>query len=240
MEKKTKHLHLSVEGGSLLEDDISALTPVSGVPWQQALETLDLRQDELLGLRVLEVGAGSSTLMKRLLDSGIDAYAIDPAYRSRADLKGRIRAYINTHEHFTREDKQRRLAELEEFIESMKQNPQRYIRAMAGSIPFPDATFDRVISLTAISAYLNWDRKVYLQAVNECLRVTKPGGQIIFSPFLYDPAKFGSELNTIRETNDQVLLRTLHGDPRVASVQTPRIKSSDTTRLVISMSPVAK
>lgn len=236
MEKKSRGMVLSHDGGSISEQDLADRVPISGVSFQQALEALGLTEEELLGLRVLDIGAGTSTFLKRLLDLQVDAYAIDPAYKSRSDLKGKVKAYITGHDHFSKPEKQKRLTELEEFMESMKDHPERYLRALAGSIPFPDDSFDKVVSLSAISGYLNADMPIYLQAVDECIRVTKPGGQIILSPFSMDTNRFPQEVNALRRVNDMRLIGVLGVNPQVASALAQPLQThAYARRLVISL-----
>jgi len=145
--------------------------------------------EDVRGLKVLDVGGGGSDATAVLLEKGADAWAIDPRYKSRSDVKGKVRQYLleltqrwgkkPPWDEFIRSQEKA----LERFIRSARERPERYIVAYASSIPFPDNYFDFVFSTNCITEYLDVRPETFLAAISECVRVTKPCGQIHVFPF---------------------------------------------------------
>lgn len=75
----------------------------------------------------------------------------------------------------------------DEFFSGLDQGDDYYIPAVAGQLPFRDDTFDITFSLQTISFFLIKDRDVFLNAVQEAVRVTKLGGTVRLQPWLGTP-----------------------------------------------------
>ncbi len=189
--------------------------PTSSEPWEDIFETVQFPED-IRGLRILDVGAGASDAVAHLLELGADAYAIDPIFKSRADLKGKARNN-NRLLPFSKEQRMRRNNALESFMDSLKDQPERYRTASATQIPFRDNFFDIVYSISAVLGYLDLDREVLLKGVSECLRVAKPGGRVVFAPYLARPL-FPGPVNDLRIDNEKQMIKWLNGDPKVQHI----------------------
>lgn len=75
-------------------------------------------------------------------------------------------------------------------------NLDKNIKFAVGDIrdlPFDDNSFDLVYTTRVIINLSNWNEQV--KAINECIRVTKPGGAIVFSEAFWEPLVL---LNSIR------------------------------------------
>lgn len=64
-------------------------------------------------------------------------------------------------------------------------------------IPFGDNTFDVVYTTRVIINLPNWEEQK--QAIDECVRVTKPGGTIVFSEAFYEPLMLLNSLRILKQ-----------------------------------------
>jgi ubiquinone/menaquinone biosynthesis C-methylase UbiE len=62
-------------------------------------------------------------------------------------------------------------------------------------LEFEDAKFDVTYTTRVIINLNNWNEQI--QAINECLRVTKPGGKVIFSEGFWEPLVILNSLRSI-------------------------------------------
>lgn len=190
------------------------------MPWETSIRLLDL-PEKLQGVRILDVGGGASDLTAELLDRGADAYAVDPRYRSRSDLKGRVRKHIKGLYSTTDRDHMRRsFKTLERFMQSTKTHANRYKSAYASELPFPDDYFDIIFSIDCITVYLDIDSNLLYRATQECIRTVKSGGKVHFFPFGDTANVFGdSDVTTLRLQNQNQLLTSLRVNP-IVNVET--------------------
>jgi len=98
------------------------------------------------GRKILEVGAGQGAMILELLERGADAYGVEPG----REFTTLARMRLNAAGH----------------------DPLRIYERPGESLPFPDSSFDYVISLQVLEHVL--DPAPVLQ---EIFRVLKPGGQ---------------------------------------------------------------
>lgn len=211
------HLSVDPESGTtnLSEKDVANISPTSALSWDRAKSILRL-PEEVSKLRVLDVGAGASDITAALLSQGADAYAVDPKYNSKSNIRGQIQAQLKTPYYV---DRKREVQEtLERFMESIKTNPDHYKTAMGTNMPFSDDFFDVVFSLGAISGYLDVDRNLFLAAIQECLRVLKPGGTLQLMPFLDRISSQPEGINQLRLSNDAYVKNWLEKNPQIAEV----------------------
>lgn len=168
---------------------ISEDTLVTAYPWLEIGLRIKL-PDTVSELRILDVGGGGSDATASFLDLGAEAYAIDPVYKSTADLKGKVRHTWKV----MRENDGDAMAKLSQLlqedaldrcIKSIKQNRDHYRTDSATSITFPDDFFDIVFSSRCVTTHLSSNYQVFSTAVSECLRVTKPGGSVQFFPWRF-------------------------------------------------------
>ncbi len=195
--------------------DLEGVAQPTSPSWEEVFTSV-LIPEEVNGLKILDVGAGASDAVKRLSDLGADAYAIDPRYRSRSDLKGLVRKHNKVLEG---EDSARREQALESFMESIKNTPERYKTASATDIPFTNDFFDIVYSRIAVTYYLDVDRDIFSKAVSECIRVTKPGGSIRFFPYREAEPAWPEIVNDLRLNNEYEIFDKISRDPNISSLK---------------------
>ena len=170
-----------------------------------------LKPERLTGQKVLDVGAGGSDATATLAQFGVDAYALDPRY---VDLKALEQEIFE----LQGIDHEAENLALGRFLESVNQDPSRYIAGSATNIPFKDNTFDLVISKAAIMFHLDFDSGVLNEAIEECLRVTKPGGSIRLHPLMHREEEVPEFVNELRLNNEARKIMALQVDTRIAQV----------------------
>jgi ubiquinone/menaquinone biosynthesis C-methylase UbiE len=201
----------------LTEDELSKSVPPSALPWARAGEFVQLPAD-VKGLAVLDVGAGASDITAILMERGADAYAIDPKYRKKSEINDMIKAHLRSGQY----DMPTRMTinqTLLKWTASIAKTPDRYKATSATHLPFADNFFDIVFSIDTLTAFLDVDRGILMQSVQECLRVTKPGGRVTFSPFQDIQPIWPPAINALRLRNDEHLLNWLKTNPDVESVE---------------------
>ncbi len=207
------HLQADEQGKTnLAVKDLEGVAQPTSASWEEVFECV-LMPSDVKGLRILDVGAGASDAVCKLLELGAEAYAIDPRYRSRADLKGRVKKHNKLVS-----NKLRRNEALESFMESAKSRPERYLEASATEIPFPDNFFDIVYSRIAVTSYLDVDRDIFSNAVEECIRVAKTGGSIRFFPYMDVEPGWPPEVNELRIDNEREVVNRLKKDSRIKGI----------------------
>ena len=218
---------------NLTEQAIANVTAPSSEEWQRTFQAALIREEEVAGLKILDVGGGASDFTARLLELGADAYAIDPKYARMSLLKEHVRknnSYYNTE--LLAVDFKTLNKALERFKQSSMTHRDRYKAAFASAIPFPDNTFDIVFSQFAILGYLNVDISVLQAAAEECLRVTKPSGTVRLFPFKEKQLKWDEAVNALRMKNDHRLLEHFQQRADVESVTTQVSRSKGNTLVI--------
>ena len=90
--------------------------------------------------------------------------------------------------------------------ESRQQHPQRdRIRFETGDIRqlrFPDASFDLVYTTRVLINLLTWEEQVV--GINECVRVTKRGGTVVFSEAFWEPLVLLNSLRWLKQLSPLV------------------------------------
>ena len=177
--------------------------------------------DELQGKSILDIGGGASDMTALLLELGADAFAIDPRYDESWNSLAREAQVdavncVGMSECDLRE--YRRVAQC--FVVSAEQAPDRYVTAFATKLPFPDEQFDIVCSVYCLTSFLSYRRSIFLQAMNEALRVAKPTGTLHLYPF----GDWKEEPKDIRPSIIQSVFAELKTQGHVQSVAYAPIK----------------
>ncbi|HZQ29739.1 MAG TPA: methyltransferase domain-containing protein [Patescibacteria group bacterium] len=191
---------------------------------------------DVSGLSFLDIGAGGSDFTATLLERGANAFAIDPLYKSRSDLKGKMKNFFELSRKRKLNFLPRQERAFERFYESIKTNPDHYKAAQAENLPFPDNYFDYVISITAITQYLDSNKDTLFAAVKEAIRVTKPHGLIQIFPFQDEYISAVSPISPYREAydtlyevrqkNQRALLKVLEDNQAVTINVSPTYEGS--------------
>lgn len=245
------------EGGGVigLEEYIAGVSfcTARSAPEYSAVFQLDIQPD----MKVLDVGAGGSDFTARLLELGIDAYAVDPIYKARSQVRGKVEEYNKillksaTSPQVRKGFIQRAVRAretVERFSESVRLNPSHYIPEFVLSMSFPEDTFDRVYSNNCVTEWMDGtDSLLFLGAVGQLIRVTKPGGKIQLYPFVekgeapkgIKPAVSPEELErryAKRDANHRQLLEVL----RAAQIPFGSFQGDAQSRTLIIEKPVVK
>lgn len=219
-----------------IEKSVAEASAPTCMPWRYATDMLEL-PGGTNRFSLLDIGAGASSLVPRLLERGVDAYAIDPKYQ---DIPGLIRQAEGRNYTFkqtgqTEEFKARRSA-LEMFQHSARRHPDRYIPAYASSLPFEDERFDVVCSIGTASQFLDWDLRLLVETAEESLRKTKKGGTVQYSPWGESDLVGVAHVDQVRMEAQAALIDWLHNNPLVTSFrfrQMPASYKFQLTTLVI-------
>lgn len=209
------------------EKRLFEMSAPSGISWQEGVRLISFPR-VLSGLRSLDIGAGASDLVCKLLEEDADAYAVDPAYLNMSGLIEQVKlANMLLKLRYGDIYKPRDTA-LERFIRSSKEQPTRYKQAFASSLPFEDNYFNLVYSINSIFPYVDADPQLAIRVIKECLRVTKPGGMIQLFPF-EGKVDFGQgqEILKLRTVSHLRLSEWIRSNPRVGYSITRVGKAND-------------
>lgn len=153
---------------------------------------------ELTG-RILDCPGGAASFVAEANRLGIDAVAVDPFYAGDPDAlatqavadaaRGNGFMLENAHRFvwtFFRDPAdhhRRRVAAAEAFAADLREHPQRYLAAALPHLPFPDASFDLVLSSHLLFTYGDrFDDTFHLAALMELVRVGR--GHVRLFPVL--------------------------------------------------------
>jgi len=186
-------------------------------PWSVVAALIPFGET-VAGDAIVDVGAGGSNAVATLLSLGADACAIDPRYQSWPSLERDCLTYFERHEALGRLPAAREAsaspiaqqrAAFREFAASFHdpRNADRYRAAVATNLPFAEASVDLVYSLDCLTQYLDRRFDLLEAAVEEALRVLRPGGRLVIVPFRDDVFALGYQLD--RRTNQRRLERWL-------------------------------
>jgi len=86
-----------------------------------------------------------------------------------------------------------RLAQTQRKLDDRIEFHEGDIRALA----FPDASFDVVYTTRVLINLQTWDEQV--TGINECLRVTRPGGKVVLSEAFWEPLALLNAMRALRQ-----------------------------------------
>lgn len=148
-----------------------------------------LTGDDLAG-RILDCPGGAAAFTAEVNELGGDAIACDIAYfdhsgeelaavaESEADRGNRyVRAHADRYEwtYFADPDEHRHVRQraAQRFAADIRRYPERYVPARLPSLPFPDRSFDLVLSSHLLFSYADTlDYSFHVEAIIELMRVT--------------------------------------------------------------------
>lgn len=178
---------------------------VTGNRWEVLKDFYRLPQD-VTGLKIADICAGESDLTAVLSSLGADAVAVDMGYANPDLLRGRrVQTFKNSlirsglspesvsHIPPTEFEKA-----TQRFARSLRENPEKYVHASALALPFGDNQFDFVLSFFGIVGVFEEDMQVLRRAINEAIRVVKPGGQVQIGPAADGTQTYQGRINTGR------------------------------------------
>lgn len=179
-----------------------------GFEW--ALQMLGLKESQLQGKRILNVGAGNDFFGQTASEKGLEVISLDCDYGSHPDLTEKWDFFKRKY--------------------CIPKNVQA-IGAVAEKLPFRSGTFDYVISVHSIPKYSTSVCNAGL-AIEEMVRVVKPGGEIRIYPFLINPAlaleirkggeSFPPSRKKIQGTSEEELKNYLNKDEKMALIKLRR------------------
>jgi SAM-dependent methyltransferase len=162
-----------------------------------------LEETDLTAGSVLDVAGGASSFTAHLQGMGVHAVAADPFYSGLteqviADAEKEIemssakladRATHYDWSFYGTPEKHRRLREqsLALFAEDFRREDAltRYVAAALPSLPFSDDTFSLILCSHFLFLYADaFDEQFHMDAIDELLRVLKPGGQLRIYPLV--------------------------------------------------------
>lgn len=161
-----------------------------GRTWEEYLLIFNVKEEQLMGKRVLDCPGGACAFTAVANQKGIHAVAADLAYYfSPEELKEKglndieytlekIEQVKNRcrWDHFknVEELKNERLQALTQCIEDMERDRGRYVPAILPVLPFENDSFDHTFSAHFLFMYADKiDYKFHLQTIKELMRVTK-------------------------------------------------------------------
>lgn len=151
----------------------------------RVLSGLKLKEDDLRNKQILEIGSGQAYVAEEAKQKGINIISFDPVYGTK---KGR-RIFQEYSE------KQHKYVPIKD---------PNAVGGVAENLPFADETFDYVLAYSSVPKFsISIERAE--DAMDEMVRVLKPGGEIRIFPFFIDP-NFASEVRHGRGLEAQSLL----------------------------------
>ena len=163
------------------------------VPWGRSFEEyLDmfLLSEEDLTRKIVGVGDGPASFNARMHQRGIEIISADPVYQfSEEQIRERIQKTYDTVISQTRENQNKfvwtripsvealsriRMEAMEEFCRDFELGKKqgRYLNAALPTLPFPDRSFDLVLSSHLLFFYsANKDLDFHIQSASELLRI---------------------------------------------------------------------
>lgn len=162
-------------------------SPVSGNRWEDLVEFYDLPR--LRYTKILDICAGESNFVPWLRRKGAQAFALDLGYSNPEKLHEKRKDDLiqySIHEGIDAStldrDKLATDAQTRDFQRSFQEHPDYYVAGSAHSLPFRNSSFDFVTSFYGIFGVLDKDSGLLSLAVEEAIRIMKPGGQIQIGP----------------------------------------------------------
>ncbi|MCX6766335.1 MAG: class I SAM-dependent methyltransferase [Candidatus Moranbacteria bacterium] len=138
------------------------------------LMALDLKKEDLIENKILDIGAGAALFAKEAKKRNIDVTALDPMYGLEDGIEILKNAGKKEHkEPVSNIDEQRK----------RKDWIPKALCAIGKEMPFKDASFDKEICMLSSFFYAEDDRELE-DNLNESLRVLKPDGKLLIYPLL--------------------------------------------------------
>jgi hypothetical protein len=160
--------------------------------------------DSLQGIRALDIGSGVSDLTATLLSLGADAYALDYGYHDLEGLLARSKYPSSPNP---------------AFIDSFRDNPERYVPGSAHAIPFEAESFDLVTSFHGIfGGVLDRDFDLLQLSASQAVRILRVGGVMMIGPFLggkvLSPAEKANQIALVEGLNMRGDIEVCESRPR--------------------------
>ncbi len=134
-------------------------------------EILNVKFEEWKGLKILDIGGTpNGNFARSAKDLGLDIVTYNPVKNPNQKL------LENGHVQIVNRNKQ-------VTILNPNSTPNT-IYGLAQQMPFKPNSFDKIIGLTSIPAYLPNNINEYRETFNELLRILKPGGECILIPVM--------------------------------------------------------
>ncbi len=207
------------EGGGFIGTTPKELTEqayVSAMDFRSWNKNIVFPQD-VGGLRILDIGSGGSNSSLLLREKGAIVVALDPRHKDLPSLKRFVDKYISdrfsdseiTVDQNTQSgelwiakyelgvNKRRTIKAFDEFLNQANAG-EGNVAGTAEALPFLDNSFDFIFSHDCISRIHVHNFEMFIQAIQEGLRVLKPGKEFQIGPWAaYGPA-VSAEIDTVQ------------------------------------------
>lgn len=158
------------------------------------------------GSRIVDIGAGVSSLTAELRAEGADAYAVDAKYASETEIRESVHpVYQNS-----------RMTDM--FFQDYHDHRDHYHRTLIGHepLPFEDNSVDYILSGKFLSTILLNDWESFCRAYEECIRVLKPCEHPLDEGVLViEPWTGGLSMSEVHAVHAYQFQQVLKDDPRV-------------------------
>jgi ubiquinone/menaquinone biosynthesis C-methylase UbiE len=151
------------------------------------LRALDLREEDLIENKILDIGAGAALFAKEAKKRNINVTVLDPMY----GLEDGIEILRTTGKKEYRDP----ASSINEQRKRKDWIPKA-LGAIGKEMPFKDASFDTEICMLSSFFYAE-DNQEFKDDLNEALRVLKPDGKLLIYPFL--PLSVNKNISVINQ-----------------------------------------
>lgn len=164
--------------------------------------------EDIKGLNVVDLAAGTSSFVPWLIDNGANAFAVDCIYNEPIEkILERTRSYTkdaldNMHEKWRELLLQESEKAMAYFVQSFQTQRERYITAWLSDLPISDDFADITTSVAGLSTIVSGEYLLENPLIEEALRITKPGGKLLLSPVSMHVKDHQSIVNRLKRRSD--------------------------------------
>lgn len=204
-EPKTGLLFVNPEIDSpKLEFALSQMGSPTSTYWREAISIIGITEhDDIKGRNFLDIGGACSSLTAWLLSKGANAFSIDPGYEDVAEMVKKAQISALTDANPTQSTQA-----IDEFLVSIRSQPDHYITGWATRVPKPSGYFDYITAIRSVFFYMDVNPALLSRVINEQIRLLKkPGGLFVGFPLTTDGPLEG--FGQVRRDNAVALVSTL-------------------------------
>jgi hypothetical protein len=178
------------------------------------------------------IGEGKSTAVPWMLGQGANAYAIDVLYKDINELDKAMQGCLTMavkrakKAKLSKEQVAHDIALVERsFRDAFTQWPSHFIAARASALPIATNSIDFVYSSDAITSGIDrFNTELFFLALNEALRIVRPGGELHLQPVYWGPQVqelHDSVINGLQNAGYRTTLYSMTGKKTSLQVRKP-------------------